>query len=303
MSQPHPHHQTEQHRLDLDTARKANWKRWGPYLSERQWGTVREDYSADGNCWEYLPHDQARSRAYRWGEDGLLGICDRECRLVFCGGAVERKRSDPQGAAVRPDRPGGKSRRRREGAVLLPRQLAHAFVLQGALQISAGGISRTRSWWKKTAAAGAACRSSKSLDTGVFDDGKYFDVFVEYAKNSPDDVLIKITIANRSSRQRPRFMSCRRCGSATAGAGAATHEGCEPKPWMQKSGPTSVTIDHATLKQFRFEVEPLHGKSAGVAVHRERNELAATLGHGAEWSAVREGCVSRLRDHSRTPRP
>src|SRR5580692_3822387 len=73
----------EHARLQDDTARKANWKRWGSYLSERQWGTVREDYSADGDCWNYLSHDHARSRAYRWGEDGLLGICDRECRLCF----------------------------------------------------------------------------------------------------------------------------------------------------------------------------------------------------------------------------
>src|SRR5262247_1149323 len=73
----------EQERLVADAKRAANWKRWGPYLSERQWATVREDYSADGNCWGYFPHDHARSRAYRWGEDGLLGITDRECRLCF----------------------------------------------------------------------------------------------------------------------------------------------------------------------------------------------------------------------------
>src|SRR5580704_9759978 len=73
----------EQTRLRQDATRNANWKRWGPYLSERQWGTVREDYSPDGDCWNYLPHDHARSRAYRWGEDGLLGITDRECRLCF----------------------------------------------------------------------------------------------------------------------------------------------------------------------------------------------------------------------------
>ena len=69
-----------------EEARKTNpknWKRWGPFLSERQWGTVREDYSPNGDCWNYLTHDQARSRAYRWGEDGILGICDRECRLCF----------------------------------------------------------------------------------------------------------------------------------------------------------------------------------------------------------------------------
>src|SRR5215470_12676745 len=73
----------EGRRLAEAYARTANWQRWGPYLSERQWGTVREDYSATGECWTYFPHDHARSRAYRWGEDGLLGICDRECRLCF----------------------------------------------------------------------------------------------------------------------------------------------------------------------------------------------------------------------------
>ena len=70
-------------RLADDTARTRNWKRWGPYLAERQWGTVREDYSPDGTCWDYFPHDHARSRAYRWGEDGLLGLTDRECRLCL----------------------------------------------------------------------------------------------------------------------------------------------------------------------------------------------------------------------------
>src|SRR5215468_9375087 len=70
-------------RLTEDSRRERNWKRWGPYLPERQWGTVREDYSPNGTCWEYLPHDHARSRVYRWGEDGLLGITDREGRLCF----------------------------------------------------------------------------------------------------------------------------------------------------------------------------------------------------------------------------
>src|ERR1043166_8236503 len=70
-------------RLLEDARRQGNWKRWGPYLSERQWATVREDYSPDGDCWNYFPHEHARGRAYRWGEDGLLGITDRECRLCF----------------------------------------------------------------------------------------------------------------------------------------------------------------------------------------------------------------------------
>src|SRR3712207_478321 len=74
-------HDAEAQRLKEDAAREKNWKRWGPYLSERQWGTVREDYSADGSCWDYFPHDHARSRASHWVADGLLGICDRECRV------------------------------------------------------------------------------------------------------------------------------------------------------------------------------------------------------------------------------
>jgi hypothetical protein len=73
----------EARRLDEDSRREKNWKRWGPYFSERQWGTVREDYSERGNCWDYFSHDQARSRAYRRGEDGLVGITDRECRMCF----------------------------------------------------------------------------------------------------------------------------------------------------------------------------------------------------------------------------
>ena len=80
----------------------TGWRRWGPYVAERAWGTVREDYSADGNAWAYFPHDLARSKAYRWGEDGLAGICDRYQILVLRTGALERARPDPEGAAVRP---------------------------------------------------------------------------------------------------------------------------------------------------------------------------------------------------------
>src|SRR5210317_1803959 len=85
---------TKEHQRLLDYRhRKANWKKWGPYLSERSWGTVREDYSADGAAWDYLPHDHARSRAYRWGEDGLLGFADNKCRLCFAPAFWNRRDS------------------------------------------------------------------------------------------------------------------------------------------------------------------------------------------------------------------
>ena len=94
----------EQQRLQEARDRIRHWKRWGPYLSERAWGTVREDYSADGTAWEYFPHDHARSRAYRWSEDGLAGICDRHQMICFALALWNGRDPDPEGAAVRPDR-------------------------------------------------------------------------------------------------------------------------------------------------------------------------------------------------------
>ena len=88
----------EKSRLEQSRTRQAHWKKWGPYLSERQWGTVREDYSDDGDAWDYFTHDQARSRAYRWGEDGLGRHLRRPPGAVLCPGAVERPRPDPEGA-------------------------------------------------------------------------------------------------------------------------------------------------------------------------------------------------------------
>ena len=111
----------EERRLRDNAARAMNWHRWGPYLSERAWGTVREDYSADGAAWEYFPHEHARSRAYRWNEDGLAGISDRHQRVCFSLAAVERARCHPEGAAVRADRHRRQPRRRRQGVLLLPR--------------------------------------------------------------------------------------------------------------------------------------------------------------------------------------
>ena len=89
----------EEKRLQESERRIAHWKRWGPYLSERAWGTVREDYSEGGTAWEYLPHDHARSKAYRWNEDGIAGICDRHQKHLFRARAMERPRSDSERTA------------------------------------------------------------------------------------------------------------------------------------------------------------------------------------------------------------
>ena len=181
--QPEPSPQPrERVRLEEDRAGLAAWKRWGPYLSERQWGTVREDYSADGDAWDYFPHDHARSRAYRWGEDGLAGIQRRRAAALPGAGAVERPRPDPQGAPVRPDQRRGQPRRGRQGAVLLPRRHADALVPEDALQVSAARVSLRAAGRGEPPPRHATQPEFELLDTGVFDDDRYFDVFVEYAK-------------------------------------------------------------------------------------------------------------------------
>ena len=120
----------EEQRLEEFRQRKVHWKRWGPYLSERQWGTVREDYSADGDAWNYFPHDHARSRAYRWGEDGIAGFSDRHQRFCFALALWNERDSDFERAALRPDESPGQSRRGCEGILFLSRRYADEFLPQ-----------------------------------------------------------------------------------------------------------------------------------------------------------------------------
>ena len=150
----------EARRLDEADRLGVPWRRWGPYLSERQWGTVREDYSPDGDAWSSFTHDQARSRAYRWGEDGLAGLSDDKQRLCFAAGAVERPRPDPQGAAVRADQRRGQPRRGRQGVLLLPRRDADALVPEAALQVPAGGLPVRRSGRDEPARGAGPTRST-----------------------------------------------------------------------------------------------------------------------------------------------
>ena len=187
---------TEQKRLN--DAREAGipWKKWGPYLSERQWGTVREDYSEDGNAWDYFTHDQSRSRAYRWGEDGLGGICDDKQRLCFALALWNER--DP----ILKERLYGLTNSEanhgedvKEYYFYIDSTPTHSYMkylykypqrefpYRDLVETNRG---RSREEFEY-----------ELLDTGVFDDDRYFDVFVEYAKEGPEDVLIRITVHNR----------------------------------------------------------------------------------------------------------
>ena len=187
----------EQSRLEEERTKKAPWKKWGPYLSERQWGTVREDYSEDGDAWNFFTHDQARSRAYRWGEDGIAGISDDKQRLCFALALWNGK--DPIlkerlfGLDQQPGEPWGGC----EGILLLPGQHADPLLHEVPLQVPAGGLSLRRPGGDEPSARSRDEMEYELLDTGVFNDDRYFDVFVEYAKGDAEDILVRITAANR----------------------------------------------------------------------------------------------------------
>jgi len=186
----------EQIRLSESSSRKKHWKRWGPYLSERAWGTVREDYSPHGNAWEYFPHDHARSRAYRWNEDGLAGICDRHQFICFALALWNER--DP----ILKERlfglagsEGNHGEDVKEQYFYLDSAPTHSYMkyLYKYPQCEFPYVRLI----EENRGRGKDRPEFELLDTGVFDDDRYFDVFVEYAKVDVDDILIKITVANR----------------------------------------------------------------------------------------------------------
>src|SRR2546427_6265438 len=186
----------EEIRLSESGARRKHWKRWGPYLSERAWGTVREDYSPYGNAWEYFSHDQARSRAYRWNEDGLAGISDRRQMICFALGLWNER--DP----ILKERifgltgsEGNHGEDVKEHYFYLDSTPTHSY-MKYLYKYPQAEFPYTK-LVDENRRRGKNQPEFELLDTGVFDDNRYFDVFVEYAKAEVEDILIKITVANR----------------------------------------------------------------------------------------------------------
>jgi hypothetical protein len=183
-------------RLDEARDKKSPWKKWGPYLSERQWGTVREDYSEDGNAWAYFSHDQSRSRAYRWGEDGLAGISDDQQRLCFALALWNGK------DAILKERLFGLTNSEanhgedvKEYYFYLDSTPTHSYMKY--LYKYPQGPFPYGDLIQQNRQRGRNDFEYELLDTGIFDRDRYFDVFVEYAKASPEDILVQITVWNR----------------------------------------------------------------------------------------------------------
>jgi hypothetical protein len=239
-------------RLLEDARREKNWKRWGPYLSERQWGTVREDYSASGDCWSYFPHDHARSRAYRWGEDGILGTSDREGRL--CLAVALWNERDPILKERLFGLSGPEGNHGEDGKELyyfLDATPTHSY-MKALYKYPQGEFPYAR-LVEENRRRGKADREFELLDTGIFDGDRYWDVFVEYAKESPDDILVRITVANRA-QDAARLHLLPTVWARNTWSWGRLGEGYGPKPTIAEAAPGTIEIEHASLGAMRLSV-------------------------------------------------
>ena len=181
----------EEMRLTEAREQKIPWKKWGPYLSERQWGTVREDYSDNGDAWNYFPHDQARSRAYRWGEDGIAGLSDDEQRL--CLSVAMWNGQDPilkERMFGLTNAEGNHGEDVKEWYFFLDNTPTHSY-MKYLYKYPQAAFPYQR-LVEENARRGRQDPEFELIDTGVFDESRYFDVTVEYAKAGFDDVLVRI---------------------------------------------------------------------------------------------------------------
>ena len=281
----------EHERLSTDPRGVA---RWGPYLAERAWGTVREDYSADGDAWDYFPHDHARSRAYRWNEDGLAGICDDRQTLCFAFAFWNGARPDPQGADLRPHRRRGQPRRGRQGVLVVPRLHADPLVDALALPLPAGRVplrrarrrepaprprtSPSTSW--STPASSTTTATGRSPSTTP--------------RPRPTTCASGVTVAQRRARTRRRCTCCRRCGSATRGRGAST----TAKPSIIGGEDGALVAEHHDARAHGARAATAHRRHAGL---RQRDQRRAAVGLPRR-DAVPEGRHQRPRGRTAPPR-
>ncbi len=239
----------EQLRLDEHYAKKKDWLKWGPYLSERQWGTVREDYSANGDAWNYFPHEHARSRTYRWGEDGLAGISDRYCNICFSVALWNGK--DP----ILKERlfgltgpQGNHGEDVKELYYYLENTPSHSYMKQ--LYKYPQNEFPYEQLVGENENRGKNDLEYELLDTGIFDNNEYFDVYTEYAKAKGEDILIKISISNRGPKAAPVVLLptlwIRNFWSFT---------GMPEKPVIKREGEKEsphVSVDHAYVGKYNL---------------------------------------------------
>ena len=277
----------EEKRLEAARDEQIPWKKWGPYLSERQWGVVREDYSQDGDAWAYFGHDQARSRAYRWGEDGLAGISDD--RQLLCFALALWNGRDPilkERLFGLTNTEGNHGEDVKEYYFYLDSTPTHSYMkyLYKYPQADYPYADLIQTNRQRT----PDDFEYELLDTGVFDEDRYFDVFVEYAKESPEDILIQITAYNRGPETATLHVLptlwFRNTWSWSGGA---------PKPSLQQvrsgQGFSAIAASHPTAGS----AFPVRRRRRAAPVHRERDQHGAAV-RQSQRHALRQGRHQRL---------
>ena len=278
----------EQRRLEEARGEAVSWRQWGPYLSERQWGTVREDYSADGDAWSHFTHDQARSRAYHWGEDGLAGLSDD--RQLLCFSVAVWNGKDPilkERLFGLTNREGNHGEDVKEYYYYLDNTPTHSYMKylykypQKAYPY--GDLIETNH------RRGRNDPEYELVETGVFDEDRYFDVFVEYAKAGPTDILIQIEVCNRGPHEAAVDVLPTLWFRNTW-----TWWPDLPKPSLRdisgSDNVATIAASHAVLGDYALHCEG----HAATAVHRERHQQPAHLRH-SQHDTIRQGRYQQLR--------
>lgn len=253
MTANHEPRNAEQMRLDEANSGAVKWRRFGPYLSERQWGTVREDYSPHGNAWDYFPHDAARSRAFRWGEDGLAGISDDQCRLCFSIALWNER--DPilkERLFGLTNGEGNHGEDVKELYYYLDATPTHSYLklLYKYTQYEFPYARLT----EVNRARSKAEPEFELLDSGAFDEDRYFDVFVEYAKAGADDILVQVTVHNRGPETAPIHVLGQLWFRNTWSWGHALG----PKPQLQASSDREVSGRHPKMGRYTLTAPDAH---------------------------------------------
>ena len=272
-------------RLPMNRQRMGHWNRWGPFLAERAWGTVREDYSADGDAWRYFPHDHARSRAYRWNEDGIAGICDRHqylCfALAFWNGRDPFLKERLFGLS---GHEGNHGEDVKEYYFYLDNTPTHSYMKYlykyPQAEFPYDRLVEENGRREQDAA------EYELVDTGIFDEGRYFDVVVEYAKGEADDMLIRISITNRGPEAAPIDVL------PTLWFRNTWSWGRDPR----RPSITARGRRHARRHALELgDVCILYCAGADELLFTENETNSERLVRRPVTDALREGCVSRVR--------
>jgi len=279
----------ETERLEAATSENIPWKKWGPYLSERQWGTVREDYSEAGDAWNYFTHDHARSRAYRWGEDGLAGISDDKQRLCFALALWNGK--DPilkERLFGLTNNEGNHGEDVKEYYFYLDSTPTHSYMkylykYPQAAYPYADLVETNRRRSKND-------MEYELLDTGVFNDDRYFDVYVEYAKEGPEEMLVRITAVNRGPDSAELHLLPTVWFRNDWSKWIAASNRAAEKPVLKQieapAGTSAVAVTHSLLGKYTFSCE---GDVPLLFTENETNHELLFLGQKNESPHLKDG--------------